>query len=85
MTTNRYRRRMALAGVALAAIFATTACPSNIHQTYDGFQGAVEKGATCDDLFDMRGRFSEVATLAKVDADLARIGCVSRDSVRTDR
>lgn len=83
MKHNRRRRRMALTGVALAAILATTACPSNLHQTYDGFTGAVKKGAACSDLYDMRGRFSEPETLAKVDADLARIGCFSGDSVRT--
>ena len=82
---SHYRFRMGLAGVAVAAVFATTACPSNIHQTYKGFQGAVEKGSACADLFDMRNRFDEEADRARADAELARIGCTSPDSVRNDR
>jgi hypothetical protein len=45
----------------------------------------VDKGASCAELFDQRGRFSDAGDLARIDADLARIGCVSRDAVRTDR
>ena len=82
---QRVRFRMGLAGVAVAAIFATTACPSSVHQTYKGFQGAVEKGSKCADLFDMRDRFDDADDRAKADAELARIGCTSRQAVRTDR
>jgi hypothetical protein len=80
-----YRYRMGMAGVAVAAIFATTACPSNIYSTYKGFQGAVEKGSSCADLFDMRNRFDDADDRSKADADLARIGCASPGSARTDR
>ena len=79
------RRRMELAGVAVAVVLATAACPGNIRHSYEGFTGAVEKGASCAELFDQRARFSDTDTLARIDADLERIGCVSRDSVRTDR
>jgi hypothetical protein len=85
MTTNRrFTRRTALAGLILAAALATTACPGNLHHSYSGFQGAVEKGAPCAELFDQRERFTKATDLARVDADLARIGCATRDSVRTD-
>ncbi len=85
MNSHGLRYRLALAGVAVAAVLATTACPSSVHQTYKAFQGAVEKGSSCSDLFEMRGRFDKADVLAKVDADLARIGCSSPESVRTDR
>ena len=80
---NRYR--LGLAGVVAAVALATTACPGNLHHTYKTFQGAVDKGASCAELFDQRGRFTDAADLARIDADLAHIGCVSRDSLRTDR
>ena len=79
------RSRVALAGVAVAVALATTACPGNLHHTYKGFASAVDKGASCAELFDQRARFDDSEDLARIDADLDRIGCVSRDSVRTDR
>ena len=81
---NRSTRRMSLAGLAVAVALATTACPGNVHHTYKGFRSAVEKGASCPELFDQRARFTEAEDLARIDADLARIGCATRDSARTD-
>ena len=78
-------RRLALGGAALTIVLATTACPASVHQTYRGFQSAVDRGASCADLFDMRGRFSDPDDLAKADADLAGIGCATPESLRTDR
>ena len=80
---NRYR--LGLAGVVVAVALATTACPGNLHHTYRTFQGAVDKGASCAELFDQRERFTDAGDLARIDADLARIGCVSRDALRTDK
>ncbi len=77
--------RMALAGVTLAIGLATTACPGNLHHTYKTFQSAVDRGASCAELFDQRSLFSGADDLAKIDAELARIGCSSRDSVRNPR
>ena len=79
------RHRMALAGVVAAVALATTACPGNITHSYSGFTSALEKGVSCAELFDQRSRFSGAEDLAKIDADLARIGCVTRESTRTDR
>lgn len=81
---NKNTRRMGLAGLALAVALATTACPGNVHHTYKGFRSAVEKGASCAELFDQRARFTGADDLARIDADLARIGCVTRESARTD-
>jgi hypothetical protein len=82
MNTNT--RRMSLAGVVVAVALATAACPGNVHHTYKTFQGAVDKGASCAELFDQRARFTKADDLTRIDADLARIGCATRDSVRTD-
>ena len=79
------RYRMALGGVVVALALATAACPGNITHSYKGFTSALEKGASCAELFDQRARFTGAEDLAKIDADLARIGCANRDSVRTDR
>ena len=77
--------RTVLAGVVAAVALATTACPGNIAHSYKSFTSALEKGASCAELFDQRQRFTGAEDLAKIDADLARIGCVTRESVRTDR
>ena len=79
------RHRLALSGLALAVALATAACPGNIVHSYRGFTSAREKGASCAELFDQRSRFTGAEDLAKIDADLARIGCVTRESARTDR
>ena len=79
------RHRMAVAGVVAAVALATAACPGNITHSYKGFTSALEKGASCAELFDQRQRFTGAEDLAKIDADLARIGCVTRESARTDR
>ena len=76
------RSRVGLAGVALAIALGTTACPGNVHHTYKTFQSAVDRGASCAELFDQRSRFKGAEDLARIDAELQRIGCVSRDSVR---
>ena len=78
-------QRLALAGLAVSIALATAACPGNVHHTYRTFQSALDRGASCAELFDQRARFDGAADLARIDADLARIGCASRDSVRTDR
>ena len=79
------RHPVALAGVVAAVALATAACPGNVTHSYKGFTSALEKGASCAELFDQRERFSGAGDLAKIDADLARIGCATRESVRTDR
>jgi hypothetical protein len=79
------RHRIALAGIVAAVALTTAACPGNIRHSYSGFTSALDKGASCAELFDQRSRFKGAEDLAKIDADLARIGCANRDSVRTDR
>lgn len=75
----------ALAGLAAAVVLATTACPGDVSHSYRTFESAVDRGASCSELFDQRGRFTNEETLAKVDSDLDRIGCTSAGATRTDR
>ena len=82
---QRKRQRSALCGLVAAVALATAACPGNISHSYRSFTSARERGASCAELFDQRSRFTGAEDLAKIDADLARIGCVTRESDRTDR
>ena len=79
MTTRLLAIAAAIAAVTVAG------CSGNLHHNYDTFEGAVRRGAPCTELFDQRARFDDPGTLAKVDADLERIGCTSPEATRTDR
>ena len=87
-TANR-RRHTALSaatftGAAAIALLATTGCSGSIVHNYRTFQSALDRGASCSELFDQRSRFHETETLAKIDRDLDRIGCTSPDATRSD-
>lgn len=69
----------------LLVVLATAACPGNVHHTYKTFSSALDRGASCTELYDQRARFDNQDTLAKVDRDLASIGCTSPAATRTDR
>lgn len=66
-----------------AASLAVGACSIGV-DSYEDFQTSVRSGAPCNELFDQRSNFNDRATLDKIDADLAEIGCDERDSERTD-
>lgn len=70
---------------AIALVLSTAACSGSVVHTYRSFSSALQRGASCSELFDQRRRFDDAATLAKIDADLQRIGCTSADARRTDR
>jgi hypothetical protein len=90
--TSRAPRR-ASAGVAgvgglaglVVAVALTTGCVGNLVHSYGSFRSALERGASCSELFDQRGLFDDAETLAKIDRDLERIGCSSPDAIRNDR
>ena len=84
--TPHARRRAVAASAAVAAIvlLATAGCAGNIVHSYRSFQSALDRGASCSELFDQRARFDDEDTLAKIDRDLDRIGCTSPDATRTD-
>ena len=78
------RRPLLITGAVVSVIVAVSACTGSHFTTYKSFKSALDKGASCAELFDQREHFDNEATLAKVDRDLAEIGCTSRDAVRDD-
>jgi ADP-ribosylglycohydrolase len=84
--TSHARRRAVAASAAVSAIvlLATAGCAGNLVHSYRSFQSALDRGASCSELFDQRARFDDEDTLAKIDRDLDRIGCTSPDATRTD-
>jgi hypothetical protein len=85
----RTYRRHAVRGLAVAcvgaiALVVTTGCSGSVVHNYRTFQSALDRGASCSELFDQRSRFDDEDTLAKVDRDLDDIGCTSPDATRTD-
>ena len=83
-TSHARRRAIAAAAVAAVVLLATTSCAGNLVHSYKSFQSALDRGASCSELFDQRARFDDEDTLAKIDRDLDRIGCTSPDATRTD-
>ena len=61
-----------------------TGCAGNVVHSYRTFQSALDRGASCSELYDQRARFDDEDTLAKIDRDLDRIGCTSPDATRND-
>lgn len=72
-------------GMAVVSTSLVLAGCSTGGDSYEEFQSALSSGASCNELFDQRSNFDDDATLEKMDADLADIGCEDRDSERTDR
>ena len=84
-TVPTKRRGHVIAALILAgAVLATASCSGSIVHSYRSFQSALDRGASCSELFDQRARFHNEDTLAKIDRDLAGIGCTSPDATRTD-
>lgn len=83
--TRPSRRAVAVAALTVATVVSAAACSGSIVHSYRSFSSAVDRGASCSELFDQRTRFHNAETLAKVDADLKRIGCTSPEAKRTDR
>jgi hypothetical protein len=68
-----------------AALMVAAACSGDVVHTHRTFRSAVDRGASCAELFDQRARFDNPETLVTIDGDLAAIGCTSREAKRTDR
>jgi hypothetical protein len=80
----RLRAVVAVAGTTAVAVLATSGCSGSFHHSYRTFQSALDRGASCAELYDQRSRFEDDETLAKIDHDLQSIGCTSPDATRTD-
>ena len=59
-------------------------CSGSVVHNYRTFQSALDRGASCSELYDQRSRYDDEDTLAKIDRDLDRIGCTSPDATRND-
>ena len=70
--------------VVVAAALLGTACVSFGVDSYEEFRSAVEAGAPCDELFDIKAGFEERSDLERIEADLDEIGCETPSSDRTD-
>ena len=81
---TRNRPQIRWATLLIAVVLAHGACASG-GDTYEEFRSAVESGADCRELFSQRDNFDETGVLERIDADLERIGCTSRDADRTDQ
>jgi hypothetical protein len=82
--TSPARRRAVVATAVAAIVLLAAGCAGNLVHSYRTFQSALDRGASCSELFDQRARFEDEDTLAKIDRDLDRIGCTSPDATRTD-
>ena len=65
-------------------VLVTVGCSGSIRHNYRTFQSALDRGASCQELFDQRSRFNNADTLAEIDRDLARIGWTSPEATRSD-
>jgi hypothetical protein len=73
-----------VAALAATAVF-LGACVGTGVDTYEEFESAIEGGAPCNQLFDMRENFDKAKDLERIDADLDRLGCDDRNSDRNDQ
>jgi hypothetical protein len=74
-----------MAACAAAVVLTTAGCAGNLVHNYKSFRSALDRGATCAELFDQRDLFEDSETLLKIDRDLDRIGCSSPGATRNDR
>jgi hypothetical protein len=76
------RTPVVLAGLVAFLMLVAVACSGDLVHTFKTFRSAVDRGASCSELFDQRARFHNPETLARIDTELARIGCTSRTATR---
>ena len=81
------RKQLLHLTVALGAVTALAAgCVGTGIDSYQDFRSAVDSGATCAQLIDMRPNFDDrPAVQDKVDADLQELGCTEPDAKRADQ
>ena len=81
-------KRSLVAKTSVAALGAGAlllgACVGTGVDTYDEFRSAIEGGADCSQLFEMRENFDSADDLERIDADLDELGCEGPDSTRND-
>ena len=87
MSTKRLLQRpsVLLAALSLVVVLALVGCVSTGVRDYEGWRAAVDHGEPCSRLYEIRHKLPTSVDRAKVDADLAEIGCNSPQAIRTDR
>ena len=65
-------------------LLATMGCSGSVVHNYRTFHSALDRGASCSELYDQRSRYDDETILAKMDQDLDSIGCTSPDATRND-
>ncbi len=77
-------RRMAVVVLLAIVIGLSVGCVSTGVHNYEQFRGAVDAGAKCSELYDIKSGFERAEDRARLQRDLDEIGCESRNSARTD-
>jgi hypothetical protein len=78
------RRKLGIGAVAALSL-AIGGCVSTGVDSYEEFRGAVDSGATCEQLIDIQTNFDGKLDEARIAEDLEEIGCDTPDSTRTDQ
>ena len=84
MTATK-RAGVSIAAVAGALGILAGACVGVGVKDYAEFRSAVKAGASCSELFDIKGGFEGEPDEKRIERDLRGIGCVTAKSSRTDR
>jgi hypothetical protein len=81
-------RRTTTPALAVALVLTLTACGGSgdaADEGLPGFQDAVDSGAPCSELFEIRNSWEpDSANVERANETLRSIGCFSRTSERTD-
>jgi hypothetical protein len=79
------RTRLTVVAVASALGILASACVGVGVKDYEGWRSAVESGASCSELFDIKSGFEGTEDETRMERDLRAIGCTNAASSRTDR
>lgn len=80
--TARGRVRIWLAG-SVAVIALLSSCSIGV-KSYEEFRSAVDSGASCSQLWDIKTNFDGTADERRIELDLREIGCPTARSTRND-
>lgn len=80
---ERIRKRPVVLVVLVVALFAVGCVGFGVDE-YREFKGAVDSGASCEQLFHIAAGFNG-ETRDRIDEDLNEIGCTDRNAQRDDR
>jgi hypothetical protein len=79
----KIHKRFLVVSAALLALLGTSCVGVGVN-SYEEFRGAVDSGASCEQLLDIQKNFEGTQDDERVAAELEEIGCDAPDSSRTD-